>query len=50
MAVPVAAVVTGGTSLLPARVSVSDIAVIDIQTAIAAIALDHTTAALRLWD
>src|ERR1700726_2771290 len=49
LAVPVAEVVTGGTSLLPARVTVSDIAAIDEQTAITASPLDNKAVAIRLW-
>src|SRR5713101_5293605 len=49
VAVPVAVVVTGGTSAVPARVSVSDIAAIDEQAAKTASPLDNMAVVIRLW-
>jgi hypothetical protein len=45
LAVPVAEVVAGGTSLLPVRVTVSDIAAIDPQAAMTA----NMAVAICLW-
>jgi hypothetical protein len=49
LAVPVAEVVAGGTSLLPARVTVSDIVAIDAQAAMTASPLDNMAVTIRLW-
>src|ERR1700693_2443297 len=49
LAVPVAEVVTAGTSLLPVRATVSDIAAIDENAAMTASPLDNMAVVIRLW-